>query len=142
MGLSHEPFLSQVASHGFMMIASGTIARGSGQTTAKLMTDAVDWITASAGKGNYTNIDPSRVGAWGMSCGGLEAYEAGGPDARISNIGIFDSGLLNAASSKPTMASIKKPVFYFLGGPTDIAYENVSTSVFWPISPSPPLVKI
>lgn len=96
----------------------------SGQNPAAL-TAAIDWVHANAGKGDWKHIDASRIGVWGQSCGGLESYGAGLNDSRVSHIGIFNSGLLNETSSKEIAGSLKKPVFYTLGGPTDIAYTNV-----------------
>lgn len=96
----------------------------SGQNPAAL-TAAIDWVHAYAGKGDWKHIDASRIGVWGQSCGGLESYGAGLNDSRVSHIGIFNSGLLNETSSKKIAGSLKKPVFYTLGGPTDIAYTNV-----------------
>jgi hypothetical protein len=41
---------------------------------------------------------------------------------QVKSIGIFDSGFFDGSG----IGSITKPTFYFLGGPSDIAYENVS----------------
>jgi dienelactone hydrolase len=94
------------------------------QTTAEMMTDSVDWITKQAGKGNYPHVDATRIAAWGQSCGGLEAYTMS-TDARVGSLGIFNSGQFSAAASNSVAPTIDKPIFYFLGGSTDIAYANV-----------------
>ena len=44
-------------------------------------------------------------------------------DPRISAIGIFNSGFTDAKNT--TASKITKPIFYFLGGSTDIAFANV-----------------
>lgn len=44
----------------------------------------------------------------------------------VKVIGIFNSGQLN---SNVIAKSLTKPAFYFLGGPSDIAYKNVSRPV-------------
>ncbi len=80
---------------------------------------------ANAGKGSWQHIDHTRIGVWGQSCGGLEAYSAGAHDDRVSHLGIFNSGQLAANSSKEVAGSIAKPIFYILGGPGDVAYPNV-----------------
>jgi len=114
------PFLIQLASQGILVIASGT-PKGSGSTTAALMTAGMDWIKSKAGTGTYVNVDASRIVAAGWSCGGIEAY-AQFWDSKVESIGIWSSGLL----TNYTMASLlTKPMFYFLGGSTDIAYANV-----------------
>jgi hypothetical protein len=86
------------------------------------MTAGTDWIKSKAGKnGSYANVDASRIIAAGWSCGGIEAY-AQYWDDRVESLGIWSSGFL----TNYTMASeLKKPMFYFLGGSTDIAYANV-----------------
>ncbi|KAI8182177.1 hypothetical protein K4K51_001208 [Colletotrichum sp. SAR 10_75] len=139
VGLTFRGFLGEVASHGALAIATGPAyvdpetyveppsdpsVNASGQNPAAL-TAAIDWVHANAGKGDWKHIDASRIGVWGQSCGGLESYGAGLNDSRVSHIGIFNSGLLNETSSKEIAGSLKKPVFYTLGGPTDIAYTNV-----------------
>lgn len=53
---------------------------------------------------------------------GLEAYGQVNEEA-VKSIGIFNSGFY---SSDGSIDGITKPTFYFLGGPEDIAYENVS----------------
>lgn len=114
------PFLQQLASYGVLVIASGT-PKGSGSTTSKVMTQSIDWIKQQAGKGAYANVDASRIVAAGWSCGGIEAYDQI-QDARVMGIGIWSSGLLN---NYDAAKSFKKPVFFFLGGSSDIAYANV-----------------
>ena len=88
------------------------------------LTAAIDWVHAHAGKGEWTHIDASRIGVWGQSCGGLEAYGAGVDDPRVGHLGIFNSGQLNASASEAVAGRLKKPVFYLLGGPEDVAYPN------------------
>ena len=90
------------------------------------MIDAIDWAVKNSGKGNYTHLDVSRIAVAGQSCGGLEAYSAG-VDKRVGMYGIFNSGgnLMGTVTGGVATAIIK-PVFYFLGGPTDVAYSSVS----------------
>jgi hypothetical protein len=113
------PFLTQLASYGVLVIASGTPG-GQGSTTADVMKASIDFITKNAGQGQWANVDASRITAAGWSCGGVEAY-AQINDARVQHIGIWNSGLLNNYDSA---RSFRKPVFFFLGGPSDIAYQN------------------
>ena len=119
--LSSANFLVQIASAGVLVIASGT-PKGSGSTTADLMTAATEWIKTKAGTGSYATIDAKRIIAAGWSCGGVEAYTQVW-NSRVQSIGIWSSGLL---TNYTMAAQIKKPVFYFLGGSGDIAYQNVS----------------
>lgn len=126
----HGPFLEEIASWGILVIASGTPG-GSGSTTDKQMTDAIDWARQNAGQGEWKNVDASRIAVAGMSCGGTEAY-AQNQDSRLSAFGIFNSGTLDPSQTDATLGAINVPIFFFLGGPSDIAYENVSAI------PSPP----
>jgi dienelactone hydrolase len=123
--LSHHNFLIQVASHGFIAIASGT-PNGRASTTAQMMTDAIDWAVEHAGKGDWAAMDAGRIAVAGMSCGGIEAYD-NALDERVAAVGIFNSGQLQPALTQSLVAKITKPVFFFLGGESDIAYANVST---------------
>jgi dienelactone hydrolase len=91
------------------------------------MRQGVDWAVQNAGRGKWANINASKIAAAGMSCGGVQAYSLN-RDSRISAYGIFNSGTLDASQTDATMDPINKPIFFFLGGPSDIAYNNVSPS--------------
>jgi hypothetical protein len=115
--------LFEVASHGFWVIANG-MPTGSGQTTSAMQVQAINWVKQNAGKGKYSFIDGTRIAAAGQSCGGLETYEVAinpsvGKD--VSVVGIFNSGEFGSSSKS---LRVTQPVFYFLGGSTDIAYAN------------------
>ncbi|KAF1807894.1 hypothetical protein P152DRAFT_463081 [Eremomyces bilateralis CBS 781.70] len=117
-----EGALTEWASHGFMVIANGSPG-GSGQTTSEMLLQSIEFITQNAGQGKYANVDTRKIAAAGQSCGGLEAYDVA-PDPRVSAIGIFNSGEFSDSASKQTVAQLHQPVFFFLGGSSDIAYEN------------------
>ena len=128
-GSAFQSFLGQVASYGVLVIANGPMSsQASGQTTSAWLVESMDWVTKNGGKGNYSYIDPTRIAAWGQSCGGLEALSQA-QDSRINHIGVFDSGSLSAAESTSVAGKITKPVFYFIGGSTDVAYPNVSVNL-------------
>lgn len=137
----HVNFLSELASHGFLMIAIGPMpaeaqrggARGS--TKSSLLTDAIDWAIARNGDETsqyYRKLDTAKIAVAGMSCGGLQALEVA-PDPRITTAMICNSGILaNPHGGKGGMPSLTKdhleklhaPTIYILGGETDIAYNN------------------
>jgi hypothetical protein len=96
----------------------------SGQNPGAL-TEAIDWVYENAGKGKWKHVEKSRIAVWGESCGGLEAYSAGAQDKRVGHLGIFNSGQLSDSASAEVAGKIDKPVFYILGGPTDVAHPNV-----------------
>ncbi|KAF2664931.1 hypothetical protein BT63DRAFT_448332 [Microthyrium microscopicum] len=91
----------------------------------KLQKEALAWIAKNAGKGKYANLDGSRIAVAGQSCGGLESYYAS-QDPAVKTIGIFNSGFFTSTSKKDMeiVTKMNRPIFYFLGGKTDIAFEN------------------
>ncbi|KAL1841660.1 hypothetical protein VTJ49DRAFT_6766 [Mycothermus thermophilus] len=120
-GTGQAPFLTQIASHGVLVIAQGT-PRGGGSTTAQQMTEALNHIYNNAGRpgSGFEQVDASRILAAGWSCGGIEAY-AQIWDNRVSGVGVWNSGLL---TNYTAARDFRKPVFFFMGGPSDIAYPN------------------
>jgi hypothetical protein len=134
-------FLTEIASHGFMVLANGPngmpfgttagrdgpsmISAKNGNTQAYQLTESVNWALAGAANGKYGAIDTSKIAVAGQSCGGIEAYSAAYKDERIKQIGIFNSGVIDA-EKRPLLTQIKQPVAFFIGGPSDIAYKNVS----------------
>ncbi len=136
----HLNFLSEVASHGFFIVAIGPMPqegeRGRGQTQATMLTDAMNWAVAQNADKNspyFEKLDVAKIAAAGMSCGGLQALEVAG-DPRLStvivcNSGIFITGTSSAmpgmpALSKDQLKKVHTPIMYLLGGETDIAYAN------------------
>jgi hypothetical protein len=137
----HVNFLSEVASHGFLVLAIGPMpAEGQkgapgGPTTSSLMTDAINWAMAQnddATSQYYGKLDPARIGVAGMSCGGLQALETA-PDPRVTTAVICNSGILGNPGSgmggmpkltKDHLAKLHSPILYILGGERDIAYKN------------------
>lgn len=134
----HVNFLSEVASHGFLIIALGPMPdgrdRGAGKTTSSQLVDAIDWAFAQnqdQSSPYFNKIDVTKVAVSGMSCGGLQALEVA-PDTRISTAVICNSGIIGNGGAFPGMPALKKdnlnklhtPILYILGGPSDIAYVN------------------
>ncbi len=136
----HYKFLNEIASHGFLVIATGHIPMTDEpyqgpMSTSKQQIEAIDWALAqNADKESpyYGRIDPTAIAAAGMSCGGLQTLE-NATDPRIATLMICNSGLfIQPAEAVPHMPMPEKeqlqeitvPVIYILGGETDIAYEN------------------
>jgi hypothetical protein len=120
-GLGFRNFLTEVASHGYFIIANGR-PEGTGQSADTKMPAALEWVSKNAGSGSFAHIDKTKVAAAGQSCGGLQAYKTS-TDKRISLTGMFDSGNLGGGFK---LSSLHAPVGYFLGGSSDIAYSTVS----------------
>jgi hypothetical protein len=123
-GTGQINFLRQIASYGYLAIASGA-PNGSGSTTSQMLTQSIDWAVAEnsrSGSKYYGRLDTSAIAVAGWSCGGLEAYAVSN-DPRITTTMIFSSGLLNDADDYQ-LARLTRPIAYFIGGPSDIAYPN------------------
>jgi len=135
----HVNFLSEVASHGFLVIAIGPMPqegqRGGGRSASSQLIDAIDWaIARNSNKTSpyYGKIDTTKIAVSGMSCGGLQTLEVA-PDPRITTAVVCNSGILGTpGSGMPGMPGLKKehleklhsPTIYILGGESDIAYNN------------------
>lgn len=137
----HVNFLSEVASHGFLVMAIGVMPKESGEqvkdrSTSNQLVDAIDWAIAQNSDKNspyYQKIDVKHIAVSGMSCGGLQTLEVAG-DPRITTTVVYNSGIFKdpAGSKMPGMPALKKdqlkkihtPTLYLLGGPSDIAYNN------------------
>lgn len=136
----HYLFLNEIASHGFLVIATGYYPKegehyqGPMSTSAQQI-EAIDWAIAQNADKNspyYGRIAVDAIAAAGMSCGGLQTLD-NCTDLRLKTIMICNSGLFNnPAGAVPNMPmpekkklqQIKVPVLYILGSETDIAYEN------------------
>lgn len=138
----HYKFLNEIASHGYLVVATGYIPmsdepyQGEMSTTQQQI-ESIDWAieqNANPQSPYYGKIDTQHICVAGMSCGGLQSL-FNCADPRITALMICNSGLFkleNAAQavggmpmpSKSKLEDIHTPVFYILGGKEDIAYEN------------------
>jgi hypothetical protein len=134
----HINFLSEVASHGFLVIAIGPMPqegqRGGGRSTSTQLLDAIDWALAQNSDKTsalYNKIDVSKIAVSGMSCGGLQTLETA-PDSRVTTAVVCNSGIIGNGGGMPGMPALTKnhlaklhtPTLYLLGGESDIAYKN------------------
>jgi hypothetical protein len=150
-GASSRFHLLEIASHGYLVIASGRVLSGPGAAPAEPrppagaprvartlpadLADAIDWALAeNARRGSpfYGRIDSAQVALSGWSCGGLQALSVA-KDTRVKTVVMHNTGVLNEGPSsaipgmdvtKDALANFHTPVIYILGGPTDIAYAN------------------
>lgn len=123
-GTWFENFLTEIASHGFLVIANGRPG-GSGSTDAEMLTESVDWAIEENDRwfSEYRgHIDTDSIAVMGQSCGGLETYEVA-DDPRIDTTVLWNSGLLTDRDND-LLDDLHAPIAYFTGGPDDIAYEN------------------
>jgi hypothetical protein len=122
-GVGFAGFLTELASHGYVIIVSGQGNAFTTQTTNKDMADSINWAVKNSAAARY-NIDTERIGTAGQSCGGIQALHVGVEDSRVKLITLFNSGSLNARDTATTK-QVKVPIGYFLGGSGDIAFANV-----------------
>ena len=138
----HMNFLNEIASNGFIVLATGEIPmtdewyKGPMSRTEQQI-ESLNWIMAQNADPQspyYQKIDTKHICVAGMSCGGLQTL-ANCADERITALMICNSGLFNQQNAgqavggmpmppKEKLKEIHTPIIYILGGPTDIAYEN------------------
>jgi len=152
-GTSSRNHLLEIASHGYLVIASGVIPHAMpsppatapapvtpgapklvAQTPTSALVEAIDWAqreNAKPGSPFLGRIAVDQVAVSGWSCGGLQALSAA-QDPRVKTAVIMNSGFFKdgtnpiggVISDKALLSGLHGPVLYVLGGPTDIAYAN------------------
>jgi dienelactone hydrolase len=130
-GAAQRQHLLDIASHGYLVIANGTIQSGPGappqpprppmaapkpgqpfvppppQTSAAQLTRAIDWALAEnarAGSPYRGRLDPAAVAVSGWSCGGIQALGVAA-DPRVKAVIIHNSGLF--PDTAPRMAGME-----------------------------------
>jgi len=152
-GASSRFHLLEIASHGYLVIASGRVLSGPNaavteprataqpgqpappRTVAADLTAAIDWALAEnarAGGALFGRIDAEQIAVSGWSCGGLQALRVAA-DPRVRAVVLHNTGVLNGGPNttipgmdltKDSLNGLHTPVIYILGGPPDIAYSN------------------
>ena len=150
-GLMFPEYLSEIASHGFVVVADGPpVARAAGgpngpgpgaggsppgggrppnpadMVNGTALVAAMDWLETESTDSDsrfYKKVDLDRVAAMGMSCGGLMSYGASN-DPRVATVGIWNSGLFEDESNAAIYAGIHGSVIVVTGGESDVAYAN------------------
>jgi dienelactone hydrolase len=126
-GTLFKNFLTQIASHGYLAIASGPMdaplppfATGvrapptpgapailPAMTKDAQLIDAINWAVAeNARKGSpyYKHLDTKKIAVMGQSCGGLQAIAVSG-DPRIKTSVIWNSGVFIPSTAPPMSLS-------------------------------------
>jgi dienelactone hydrolase len=148
-GLMFPEYLTEIASHGFVVIADGPpIARPAGgpgaggpppggggdgppadrftMVNGTALVAGLDWLEAESKDRNsrfYGKVNVERVAAMGMSCGGLMSYGASS-DPRVATVGIWNSGLFEDERNAAVYAGMHGSAIIVTGGESDIAYAN------------------
>jgi hypothetical protein len=121
---THQNYLSEIASHGYLIVAIGPNQAGGGRggpgaagpgaapaagppvPSGGTLLEAINWATAQNANPQspyYRKIDTSKVAVFGHSCGGLQALEIA-PDPRVKTVLVVDSGILNSPGAAPGAA--------------------------------------
>lgn len=152
--LGFANFLTDIASHGYMVLAVGPWSEREEPDAADvwriddenhtlkisdaqgLVNHALNWLAAEnerQGSDYYHAVNTENVAAMGQSCGGLQALIMGTMgDSRIKTTVALNSGanspgdLLDKMFSKNDLKKLSAPIIYVLGGSTDIATPNGS----------------
>jgi hypothetical protein len=160
-GTRYRWFLSEVASRGYLVLANGSIgpleedlwqpqplgpARmpdlaelRPGPTSPAQLIESIDWAIAEnerPGSRYFGRIDTANIAVMGMSCGGVQAIEAG-MDPRVDttvvwNSGLFDDPRMNAtaggkALTRADLARLHGAVAYISGDESDAAFVNANS---------------
>ena len=138
----HMNFLNEIASHGYLVLATGIIPMTdewyrSPMSKSEQQIESIDWAFAQNADPKspfYQKIDLKNLCVAGMSCGGLQTL-FNCADPRIKALMICNSGLFNQQNAgqavggmpmppKEKLNEIHTPIIYILGGSEDIAYGN------------------
>ncbi len=147
-------FLTDIASHGYLILAIGPrapqvvewkvsldpanplpTAERPPRSYAAQMTDAIDWALAeNARRGSpyYRRLDPRAIAVMGQSCGGLQTIAAAA-DRRVTTAVVLNSGtfpegrrpLLGTGDAvKASLRRIRVPTAWISGDESDSAHAN------------------
>ena len=138
----HYKFLNEIASHGYIVLATGYMPDGDQRymgpmSTTEQQIESIDWIIAQNNDKNspyYQKVDVKNIALAGMSCGGLQTL-FNCADPRVKTLMICNSGLFNQQNASSAVGGMPMPpkeklkeihssIIYILGGEKDIAYGN------------------
>jgi dienelactone hydrolase len=125
---SHRNTLIELASHGYVIAADGIAGgnTGASQSMVKDMKASLDWFM-KGGAAKYGTVNTNNITTMGHSCGGLEAMSTAYRDERVKRVVLFNIAIFQD-ERRYLLSEIKIPVAWFVGGPNDMGYPNVSSS--------------
>ena len=132
--ITHERVLSEIASHGYIVIAIGAMQRSLddreiNSTDASMLTDAIDWIADKNGDEEsdyFGRADLDNIASGGQSCGGAQVL-AVASDPRVETYMMFNSvigDMSMAGGTRESLDDLHGPIVYIVGGPSDVATAN------------------
>jgi len=131
----YEEMLSEIASHGYIIIALGELRmtkdlEGRHRTNPDQITFAIDWAlqqTRDKSSPYYGMIAPGKIATAGQSCGGAQVLAQQAEDKRVMTHILYNSGMGDmcmAGADSTTLKTLHAPVLYMPGGERDIATPN------------------
>lgn len=132
--ITHERVLSELASHGYIVIAIGAMQqelsdRKIVQAPNAMLIGGIDWIvdkSADPSSEFYQMVDIEKIATGGQSCGGAQVL-ATAADPRIKTYVMFNTGMGEismSGASKASLRNVHGPIIYIIGGKSDVAYVN------------------
>jgi hypothetical protein len=116
--------VQNIASFGYYVVIDGNVDDGfqSGGKGPKFSSstdgfDAIDWVVKQSEAGKLPNVDASKFGVAGTSCGGMQTYTTL-QHKRAAAGAIISSGLFGGPQ-RAKLNQINKPLGYFEGGQAD-----------------------
>lgn len=125
IGKVDQRIVLEIASYGYYVIADGNInatftsgpGGGPNFATSDTGIKAIEWVVDQAEKGKLPEVDATKFGVAGTSCGGILSYNTL-QHKRVLAAAIISSGLFGGAG-RDKLKDLKKPIGYFEGGPFD-----------------------
>lgn len=130
-------FWGEVASHGYLVVATGPIGEESAsqpdaaqdaQPKTESFVQTIDWAIAEnqrSGSPYRSHIDSENIAVAGDSCGGLQAV-AVGVDPRVGTVPVFNSGIIRGGIPTPD-GDTRQPAGYVPATEADL--EDLHTPV-------------
>ncbi len=152
--IEYAAFLSELASHGYLVIAvgrddqpfdlgpnaptTGTEGRPLQVLDEAVLIAGVDWAiarNADPASPYYRRLQPDRIAYMGHSCGGMQALTAGA-DPRATTTVVLNSGYYRTIPARPPgplpayrkWSELHTPTLILAGGPSDVAYRIAKES--------------
>lgn len=130
----YERMLSEIASHGYLVVALGAMQNSLDDRPLKkaanvMMTQALDWLIKKSGENEsryYRAVDIENIAFAGQSCGGAQLL-AVADEPRVKTYLMFNSGIGDMTMAKADKTSLKLlhgPTIYLVGGEPDVATAN------------------
>ena len=132
--IGYENMLSEIASHGYVVVAIGELQmlaqhEKDRHTPSSVVQKALDWVcqqAADPASPYYNKIDVEKIAAAGHSCGGAQVL-ANAADRRLKTYLILNAGMgkmTMADASAKSLKNLHGPILYLVGGTSDVAWQN------------------